>query len=107
MNTPMGAVSGRGRLLIIGLGLMTVLGMVPVPTGGLSGPGTASAAAPAAFVDLNSASLEEVLSLPIPEELARRIIDYRTYLRYFDSVYELRDVDGMTPEYFKALKPLV
>ncbi len=102
-----GAAWGRGRLSVIGLILMVVLGMVPVTTGVWPGAATAWAVDHADLVDLNSASLEEVLSLPIPEELARRIVEYRTYLRYFNNVYELREVDGMTPEYMEALKPLV
>lgn len=67
----------------------------------------ADAAAPPARVDLNSASLEEVMSLPIPEEVARAIVDYREYRRFFGDVYELREVEGVTPALFAALKPLV
>ena len=58
-------------------------------------------------LDLNSATLAEVLSLPIPEDLARRILDYRTYVRYFDSIYDLMEIEGMTAAYLEALKPLV
>ncbi|MCP4572977.1 MAG: helix-hairpin-helix domain-containing protein [bacterium] len=58
-------------------------------------------------VDLNSASLEEVLALPVPPEVAGAIVNYRTYRRYFGDVYELREVDGVTPEIFARLKPLV
>jgi len=103
----MGAVSRRGRLSAIGLVLMVVLGLVPVMNGTLSGTTTALAADDAVLMDLNSASLEEVLSLPIPAELARKIVEYRTYQRYFDNIYELREVAGMTPEYLEILKPLV
>ncbi len=103
----MGAASRRGRLSVVGLVLMTVLGLLPVTTGGLSWTATALAVDHASLVDLNSASLEEVLSLPIPEDVARSIVNYRTYLRYFDNVYELREVDGMTPEIMALLKPLV
>ena len=41
---------------------------------------------------------EEIEALPIPAELARRIYDHRTYLRYFENVYELREIEGITPE---------
>ncbi len=58
-------------------------------------------------LDLNRASLEEILALPIPEGLARQIHDYRTYVRYFDNVYELMDVPGMTAEHLELLKPHV
>jgi DNA uptake protein ComE-like DNA-binding protein len=60
-----------------------------------------------ALLDLNSASLEEVLALPIPEELARRLVDYRDYVRYYLNIYELMDVTGMTAEIFQEIKPLV
>lgn len=69
--------------------------------------GVAPGARADAPVDLNSASLEEIKALPIPEDLARRIYDYRTFVRLFTSVYEINDVAGMTPEYFGVLKPLV
>jgi len=104
--TTMSAAIGRGRGSIIGLCLMMVLGLVPVSTGGLLGTATA-ATDHDALVDLNSASLEEVLSLPIPADIARNIIDYRTYIRFFNNVYELREVDGITPEHLQVLKPLV
>jgi len=107
LNTTMGTASGRGRLSVIGFVLMLSLGLMPVTSGVMLGTATAATAQQASLVDLNSASLEEVLSLPIPEELARTIVDYRTYLRFFDNVYELMEVNGMTPEYFQALKPLV
>ena len=64
-------------------------------------------AAPTGLVDLNRASLEEILQLPVSEELARRIVDYRDYVRYFDNVYDLMDVEGMTSADLARLKPLV
>ncbi|MFT7699854.1 MAG: DNA uptake protein ComE-like DNA-binding protein, partial [Candidatus Krumholzibacteriia bacterium] len=104
--TTIGAVFGRSRKSFVGLFLTMILGIVPVLTGGL--PGTAiSATDHTDLMDLNSASLEEVLTLPIPENIARGIIDYRTYVRFFGNIYELREVDGVTPEYLALLKPLV
>jgi DNA uptake protein ComE-like DNA-binding protein len=73
-------------------------------------PGDAQAAGDTtrlAGVDLNSASVEAILALPIPEEVAKAIIDHRDYLRYFGNVYELMEVEGMTPELLARLKPLV
>lgn len=64
-------------------------------------------AADAAKLDLNAATLEQVLALPIPPEVARAIIDHREYVAYFGSVYDLAGVPGVTPAMIAALKPLV
>ncbi len=64
-------------------------------------------AATSSKVDLNSASLEEIMALPISAELAKQIVDYRTYLRFFDNVFELMEIRGVTPEILDRLKPLV
>ncbi len=71
-------------------------------------PGLAGAAraAPAA-VDLNSAPLEAILALPVPADVARRIHDRRVYERFYVSVFELMEIEGMTPELLEKLKPLV
>jgi len=79
---------------------------------GLPGPSPAraqSAAAPdtTAIVDLNQASLERILALPIPEEVAEAIVDYRTYDAYFTGLFDLMQVPGMTPGILEALRPLV
>ena len=58
-------------------------------------------------VDLNRASLEEILELPIPEELAREIWNEREYHTYFGSVYDLLRLPGVTVEQLNTLKPLV
>jgi DNA uptake protein ComE-like DNA-binding protein len=90
-------------------GVRSLLTVVLIVLAGLlaAGGGARAAVDLGDHVDLNSASLEEVLQLPLPEDLARRIVDYRTYVRYFDNVYQLNEVDGMTPEIFTRLKPLV
>ncbi len=90
------------RVLVV----VAVLGMPVIA--GMAGQGTvARAAAPDTHLDLNSASLAEVMELPIPEELARRIVDHRDYVRFFENVYQLMELEGMTPEIFARLKPLV
>ncbi|PID79612.1 hypothetical protein CSA17_03325 [bacterium DOLJORAL78_65_58] len=103
-NNPMSGAIRRRGLWVLGL----------VLTLALCGPGVfpAGATAQAARsgvpkVDLNSASLETIKGLPITEEVARSIYDYRTYVRFFGNVYELREVPGVTGEVFKTLKPLV
>ncbi len=88
-------------VLALALGVALLAGLLPV--GGAAG---AARAAPAQ-VDLNSAALEEILALPVPADLARRIYEYRVYERYYASVYELMEVDGMTAALLEQLKPLV
>jgi len=58
-------------------------------------------------LDLNSASLEQLLALPIPAEAAQAIYDYRTFVRFFDDLFDLNEVDHVTPEVIAALRPLV
>lgn len=58
-------------------------------------------------LDLNTASLEQLRSLPITEEVAVAIFDHRTYVRYFDDLFDLNDVDLVTPQIITTLRPLV
>jgi len=83
-----------------------VLALAFVLLAGLTPSGAVARAAPAP-VDLNSAPLEAILALPVPAEMAKRIHDRRVYERFYASVYELMEVDGMTAEIFTQLKPLV
>jgi DNA uptake protein ComE-like DNA-binding protein len=72
-----------------------------------SAPAPAQTAAMAGKLDLNAATLEQVLALPVPAEVARAIVEYRDFVSYFGSVYELNEVPGMTPALLASLKPLV
>lgn len=83
----------------------TAAALALLVAGGLSA--AALAASPPGPVDLNSAPLEAVLALPVPPEVAEAIVAHRTYVRYFDDVYDLLEVEGMTPALFAAVKPLV
>ena len=87
--------------------LVLVLALLPALSGGLAYAQATDQQGRAAPMDLNRVSLEEVLTLPIPEDLARSIHDYRTFVRPFSNVYELNEIPGMTPEFFQTLKPLV
>ncbi len=58
-------------------------------------------------LDLNSAPLEEILALPIPETVARAIYEHRTYVRFFTDLYDLNEVEGITPQILGQLRPLV
>jgi DNA uptake protein ComE-like DNA-binding protein len=58
-------------------------------------------------IDLNSATLEEIMELPVPPEDARAIYAYREFRAYFESVYDLMKVEGIDARELETLKPLV
>ncbi len=73
----------------------------------LLSPRAAPLAASGQPLDLNRAALDEIRQLPIPEDLALAIYDYREYRAYFESVYDLMRVPGMDARTLEVLKPLV
>jgi DNA uptake protein ComE-like DNA-binding protein len=68
---------------------------------------TGVAAVPRPLLDLNSSLPEQIYALPIPPAIASAILDHRTYVAYFTSLYDLLQVEGMTPELLVRLRPLV
>jgi competence protein ComEA len=88
--------------------------VVGVPTSapaGTPGPGqpARTPAAPAdAPVDLNTATIAQLDSLPgVGPVLAQRILDWRTEHGRFTSTDELQEVPGVGPKKFESLKPHV
>jgi competence protein ComEA len=74
---------------------------------GASGAGGGSGST-AARINLNSASAEELGSLPrVGPVLAQRIVDWRTEHGPFKTVEELDAVDGVGPKMLETLLPLV
>jgi hypothetical protein len=57
-------------------------------------------------LDLNQASLDEIKSLPITEKQAEDIYSYRTYIKFFESVYDLRDIKSIDQITFNRIKSL-
>ncbi len=59
-------------------------------------------------LDLNRATLEELMTLPrIGEKLAQRILDYRAQYGRFSAPEQLMDVEGIGEGTFEGLRELV
>ena len=85
-----------GELIVVGL-------TPPAGAGADAGPG-----APGGLVNLNSATLAQLDTLPgVGPVLAQRIVDYRTKHGGFRTVAELRQVDGVGDARYEQLKSLV
>ncbi|MFP5318076.1 MAG: helix-hairpin-helix domain-containing protein [Acidimicrobiia bacterium] len=79
-------------------------------TAGAGGGGSpaAGSGAPAAPIDLNTATLEQLDTLPgIGPATAQAIVTYRTRQGRFRSVTELLEVPGIGPAKLEAVRPLV
>lgn len=80
----------------------------PPPPGAQPAPGGQAGAGPAAPVSLNTATTEQLDTLPgVGPVLAQHIIDYRTQHGGFRSVDELREVNGIGERRFADLRDLV
>ncbi|MFB8771431.1 helix-hairpin-helix domain-containing protein [Streptomyces broussonetiae] len=80
----------------------------PVPAAGAGGGGALAGVAPAAPVSLNTATAEQLDTLPgVGPVLAQHILDYRTQHGGFRSVDELREVKGIGERRFADLRDLV
>lgn len=78
------------------------------PPGGAPAPAGGSAVSAGGLINLNSATLEQLDSLPgVGPSTAQKIIDYRTQHGGFRSVDELMEVPGIGPAKFAELKDKV
>jgi competence protein ComEA len=80
-------------------------GAAPVGTGAGASPAAGGTGAP---VDLNTATVEQLDALPgVGPVLAQRIVEWRAAHGRFESVDQLRDVDGIGPTKFGQLRDRV
>ncbi|MFF7973255.1 helix-hairpin-helix domain-containing protein [Streptomyces sp. NPDC007905] len=101
----------RARFLVDGeqvlVGAPAGTALPPPGPGGGAGPGPA-ATGPAAPVSLNTATADQLDTLPgVGPVLAQHIIDYRTRHGGFRSVDELRQVNGIGARRFADLRTMV
>ncbi|MFG3530569.1 helix-hairpin-helix domain-containing protein [Streptomyces sp. NPDC047917] len=105
-------LTGLNRARVLMDGEQIVVGTPPgSPTaGGAAGVATGSGGGSAAAgpVSLNTATVEQLDTLPgVGPVLAQHIVDYRTQHGGFRSVDELREVNGIGDRRFADLQPLV
>ncbi|MFD5845502.1 helix-hairpin-helix domain-containing protein [Streptomyces chartreusis] len=101
----------RARFLVDGEQVIVGAPAAPASEGGTNtgvGGAAAPGAAPAAPVPLNTATVDQLDTLPgVGPVLAQHIIDYRTQHGGFRSVDELREVNGIGDRRFADLRNLV
>ncbi|GHF73214.1 hypothetical protein GCM10018787_22330 [Streptomyces thermodiastaticus] len=97
----------RARFLVDGEQVV-VGGPAPAPGAAAAATAAGAAGAPTAPVSLNTATAEQLETLPgVGPVLARHIIDYRTQHGGFRSVEELRQVTGIGDRRYADLRDLV
>ncbi|MCT2541468.1 ComEA family DNA-binding protein [Streptomyces atratus] len=105
-------LTGLNRARVLMDGEQIVVGVPPGPSaaGGAAGAATGSGGGSAAAgpVSLNTATVEQLDTLPgVGPVLAQHIVDYRTQHGGFRSIDELREVNGIGDRRFADLQPLV
>ncbi len=108
-----GGASARAQLDTVNLAAPVADGeQIVVPgrgaTAGAAATPPAAGSSPSASLDLNSATLEQLESLPgVGPVTAQKILDYRQQHGAFHSVAELQGVPGIGPAHMAQLKGLV
>ncbi|MFD3355293.1 helix-hairpin-helix domain-containing protein [Streptomyces fradiae] len=100
----------RARLLVDGEHVLVGVPAAAAPPGALpvAAPQTAGGTAAEGPVSLNTATVEQLDTLPgVGPVLARQIVEHRTRQGGFRSVEELRDVRGIGARRFADLQPRV
>jgi competence protein ComEA len=100
-------LTGLNRARVLTDGEQVIVGGPAPPGQAVTGSGTGGAQA-AGPVSLNSATVEQLDTLPgVGPVLAQHIVDYRTQHGGFRSVDELREVNGIGDRRFADLQPRV
>lgn len=98
----------RARFLVDGEQVIVGGPAAPAPAPGTGGSAPGGPAGPAAPVSLNTATVDQLDTLPgVGPVLAQHIVDYRTQHGGFRAVDELREVNGIGDRRFADLRNLV
>lgn len=101
-NLNLAAVLVDGEQILVGPGAGAALAGPAAPAA------AAGASSPAAPVPLNTASLEQLETLPgVGPVTAQKILDYRAAHGSFSAIDQLKDVSGIGDVTFAELEPLV
>ena len=90
--------------------LAIVLAVLLTPAFALASPQAqeSAAAAQKTIVNLNTASIDQLMTLPgVGQKTAERILEYRTKSGGFKKIEELMNVKGIGEKSFLKIKPLV
>ena len=88
--------------------IVPVIGAAPPAGSSVAGGGTAGGAAGDARVNLNTATVADLDTLPrVGPAIAQRIIDWRTTNGRFSAVDDLLSVPGIGEKMLESLRPLV
>jgi competence protein ComEA len=90
------------------VGIPTPAGSDPAPPDNPSQPPEMEGATSASKIDLNTATEEQLETLPgVGPALAQHILTWRSQHNHFDSINQLRDVDGIGDGRYAKLEKLV